>query len=297
MNNEQIKSMHEQLCAKLYKSYILYQPERDEEVPPKTVQDCIRNKQMDELLRIHFGECITQAARLTADNHLQTNGFTHEQIRQYKESDLYDSLCELIESRDHSRPLETLFKQTRCQVRIELHSNYDCWLPLYESPLRVEESALNGLLATLCLNPAKVKHAAVKKRIPCEGRFPNIPSREGRELVDYDNFIKSLYECPNYGLWTFFGTFDMEALWDNGFNTDAMTIPKGTVCGMYNSWRGGGTTFVIHTLREVSIRELTRRAAPYKDAPYVIVDHREAQNEYASNEVYGQYLSEEVALK
>lgn len=292
------KEMYRELHDNLEESYTLCCVDGQSEVSPKTVSTCIKEKNAYELYDNHyFFEQRRGSAIEHLDSLISVSGYPESLVKQFKYSDQYYQLIEEIEDRDCSQPEKELFTHTTCHVRIELHSNYDCWLPLWETrSLYLEDSALKGLLAVLCLNPAKVKQEALRQGIACDGRWPNIRSREGKEIVGYKDFITNLIECPNYGLWSFFGTIDMEALWDAQFETKDMTIPKDTACFMYNSWNGGGSCAIAHTLRDVTINELKQRSARYLDCPMVCVDERHCETGYSSDQVYGEHQAQQPAL-
>lgn len=88
----------------------------------------------------------------------------------------------------------------------------------------------------------------------------------------------------------------MQGLIDSHFNTDEMTIPKGTTCTMFNDWNGGGSHSDTVTLQDVSIKELMRRGSHYFDIPRVYIDERGTSRGYSSDSVYGGHFSEEPAL-
>ena len=292
------KKMFKELYRNLEESYDLCYVDYRDEIEPQAIAKCLEKK---STLDLDLSGCFCEMRRSSAVEELETlirvSGYTESDVTAFRHTQEYDDLLAEIEYRDVSQPVRDTFVQSTCHMRITLHSNYDCWLPLWETrSLYLEDSALKGLLAALCLNPSKIKQEALRQGVACEGRWPNIPSREGKEIVSYEDFIENLIECPNYGLWSFFGTFDMESLWKAGFKTDDMVIPKGTMCYMYNSWNGGGSCAKTRTLREVSLKELTARSAHYLDIPRIHVDERDCDAGYSSDQVYGCHRTNEVAL-
>lgn len=292
------EKIYHELYGRLNDTYNLCWVDPYDEIPPQTISNCIKKKNASQLCD---EDCFSEQRHFSAtqelNNLISASGYSETVIERFKNTSYFDELIYKIEDRDCSQPTKKIFTQTTCHVRIELHSNYDCWLPLWETrSLYLEDSALKGLIAVLCLNPAKVKQEALRQGIACDGRWPNIRSREGKEIVGYKDFITNLIECPNYGLWSFFGTIDMEALWDAQFETKDMTIPKDTACFMYNSWNGGGSCAIAHTLRDVTINELKQRSARYLDSPMVCVDERHCETGYSSDQVYGEHQAQQPAL-
>lgn len=293
--------MYRDFLARLEPSYRLCYVDSYDEVPAKLIQQCLDARSgepltseplFDEERRYYADYYLKELAQTFIDK-----PYSYEKLEEFTGSDEWDSLLNEIEDRDTSAPLRELLSQSTVHVRIMLHSNYDCWLPVWETrSLYLRDSALDGILAMLSLNPSRVKAAAMKLGMPVSGRWPDLPSREGKEVVDYEAFVKNLQACPNYGLWTFFGRFRLTDLLDADFDPASLTIPKGTVCSMYNDWNGGGSTYLIHTIRDIPVRELVRRGARRKDTARVYVDEKGCSNGYASGEVYGQYLSDEYAL-
>ena len=140
-------------------------------------------------------------------------GLSYEEKELFKTTREYDELIFEIEDRNDANPAKEVFVKSDIHARVMLHSNYDCWLPIWENDgLNGKDDALEGMMKMLCLNPKKVKEEALRQGISCHRAFPNLKYREGKEIVSYEGFINCLRECGNYGLWTFFGKFDMEAL-------------------------------------------------------------------------------------
>lgn len=296
------KKLYNEVYEKLQKKYNLCYIDYRDEIPARIIKDCLEKKSSDPLHEEDlYWEQRYESAKQELESILQSmvnKPYTRDQIELFKDTPEYDELRYEIEARDESTPVKNCLMQSDIHVRIMLHSNYDCWLPLWETGgLYLEDSALKGILAMLSLNPKKVKEAAIRRGVTVSGRWPNLTKREGKEVVDYDPFIDVLVECSNYGLWTFVGKADPEALWDNDFNTDKMRITKGTTCTMFNDWNGGGSLSQIETIREVSMKELIRRGAPYFDAPKVYIDEKGNDfRGYSTDDVYGGYLSNETAL-
>lgn len=189
---------------------------------------------------------------------------------------------------------------------LRLHSNYDCWMRTSE--LRSRGTALCGIMAALSLNPWKVKQAANRRGVSVSGPWPNLQSRNDKELVDYNEFIECLLNRPCYGNWCFFGMYPsvrtddgLKKIPDDGFfeslvKSNAVAIPKGTVCGMFDWWNGSGSLSFCKTLHDVSVQELRWRIKPYHDGMRIVPDGAHNHLGYTPHEVYHGYLSEELFL-
>lgn len=290
------KAVYDLLYPQLSKSYDLNYVSYDDAISPQTLEDILRHGLQDQFIDI-FSDQEDYYARLELDRLIDTEaGLDRDEKTLFRETSEYDDLLMEIKQRNDTTACKDLIRNSRIRCRVTLHSNYDCWLPLWEARgLYGKEDALEGLMKMLSLNPAKVKAEAVRQGIDCYRCFPNLKYREGKELVSYEGFVECLSECPNYGLWTFFGIFDMQALWDSDFQTQGLVIPAGTKCTMFNSWNGGGSLAFTETLRPVTLEELSRRGGKY-DGPKVYVDERLNEYGYSSGEVYGCTLSEKEIL-
>lgn len=291
--------MLDTLTAALDDSYELGYVDYRDEYDAKTVEKCIQAKDLSPLYEDDaWDEATYQSAREIAKSVLADSDFDEEDQERFLDDELFIELVQEIEGRNSSTPERRCFLQTTVHGRLTVHSNYDCWVPPYDAGcLYSKESLLWGLMAELCLNPKKVKEEVLRVwDVRIEGPWPDIKSRNGKEVVSYKDFVKVLFECPNYGVWTFLGAFDMQALLDDGFDAEKMLIPKGTTCTMYNSWNGGGSCAFTKTLRDLPVRELIRRAAPYQDSVRLYVDEKGCGSGYASNEVYGAHPSQDNFL-
>lgn len=295
------KEIYDRILSTLEPSYRLIHVAPEDTVSPKTIVRCLERQSPYPVLAgcefdIERGACADQIVRDAALS-LTGKPYTPEEIESFQHSHLWRKLTVEVSGRDRSTPVRDVLLQTRVHARVTLLSNYDCWIPLHVTgSLQTDETALGGLMTMLSLNPAKVKEEATRQGIPCTGRWRKAPAREGREVVPYEDFIRCLTDCPNYALWTFFGTLDMAALMRSEYDTDRMIIPKGTYCTMFNDWNGGGSLSGTRTLRDISIRELTYKGATTYDRPNVEIDEKGCGSGYCSGEVYGRYLSNEYAL-
>ena len=198
--------MYRELFRNLEENYELCYVDHRDQIKPQAIAKCLEKKSTLDLdLSGYFSEIRRISAVEELETLIRVSGYPEPDITAFRHTQEYDDLLTEIEYRDVSQPVRDTFVQSTCHMRVTLHSNYDCWLPLWETrSLYLEDSALKGILAALCLNPAKVKLEALRQGVACEGRWPDIPSREGKEIVSYEGFIENLIECPNYGLWSFF---------------------------------------------------------------------------------------------
>ena len=292
------KAVFNTLLPMLDERYELCCVDYRDELPSQTVQECLDKHSSSPLYEEDFWrESQNYYANEEVRRLMEKAGFTDDQFSLFQGSDEYWSLVWEIQDRDRSTPVKDTARQTKMHAYLRFHSNYDCWLPLWEQGgIQVEGTALGGILAALSLNPRKVKEAAVRKGVTTIGAFRNIPSREGKELVDYDLFVQVLCETPNYGNWSFFGTLDLTRLLEEDFNPDEMIIPSDTTCCMFNWWKGGGSLDFCHTLRPVSVKELQKRLSPYSDGLKIIVDEGRGNRGYTPCEIYGSHLNNETFL-
>lgn len=289
-------------CLDIKDEYNLVEPWGDDELPVDIFKKMLEKKSIYPLTEADvYSDTLREASISATKECFENAGFdTDDQNEMFQEriyDELWDEVRCTIEERNKS-PEKKLFLQSRIHGFVQLGSNYDCWIDIWDAGgLWYEESAMQGILAVLSLNPRKIKEEALKQGIAAKGRWPNYPGREGKEVVKYDTFVKSLRECPNYGNWSFFGTFDMQALWDAGMDADKLTIPSGTDCGMFNNWNGGGTLFFCKTIREISLKEIEHRQKPYSDTYHVRIDEGNKQDYgYPPSSVYGTHPSDDCFL-
>ena len=287
----------------LDKEYELVCVDYRDELPPEIFLKCLDTHSLYPLTeQDYYGEAQANAAIATANGILDDFDLDSEEKEIFRGSEEFDNLRLAIEERDTSFPKKEIWSKARIHGRVQLHSNYDCWIDIWEAGgLWGEDGALTGVMAVLSLNPRKVKEEALRQGVACHGRWPDKKNRNGKEVVNYDAFIKSLRECPNYGNWAFFGVFDMNAMWDilrdGKHSVETLTIPADTLCGMYNSWNGGGTNHMIRTIRPLDLKEIARIQKRYSDGYTVRVDERGCSTDgYIPSEVYGEQLSDDIFL-
>jgi len=152
--------------------------------------------------------------------------------------------------------LKRLFKNAgNANVRIEMYSNFDCINSHYfEGGYDYIDSYFGHTVDTLNLNPALLKKALVAADIPVRGRWPNKPKRNGQEVISYESFItENLERCCPACLWVFIGQVDLSQYIGHEGTPTKITLGKGTKCGFYSSWQGGGSIMEAETLRPLTI--------------------------------------------
>lgn len=286
-------------CRMLQPSYRLVEIGYRDSLPASILRDCLKKGSLGPIYEPNYYEdALQEGASFAAGEILNRLKLSDDEMTAFKESGLFDELIEVIRERAES-PEKEVFLNTSLHGYVRLQSNYDLWCPLRMTRgLNTEDDALRGMMAALSLNPAKVRDAARQMGCPIApgSRWRDIPGREGKEVVNYKDFIICLQETPGCGSWTFVGTFDMEALLDSECKTETLTIPKGTTCLVYNPFDGGGSYWTINTIRDVPLKDILKRQAPYKDTLYVVVDEKDACEMYTTGSVYGEYLSEDTLL-
>lgn len=208
-----------------------------------------------------------------------------------KNSDaIYDMLADCYwDDQDESCDIDDMLCESEYNARLLQHSNYDCWVPPYDcGGLESYDGTLKETIDMLGLNPADVKKE-LSAWCNCTGSWPNRPNR--KPVVDVKEFSRCGEDCPNYGLWGFLGLIKGSYLQDKNFTIpDTAVIPKGTICGWYNTWNGGGTCHEIETIRDVSIKELKknlRSKSEYTRLSFEL-DEKDADNGYSiTQQVYG----------
>lgn len=271
-----------------------------DELPADILQECIKNESLDPLYEPDFyRDALNEGAAFMAAELIGSLGLTSGEMDAFKESEAYNDLIDEILIRAES-PEKKLFTMGSHYGYLRLQSNYDLWCPLrMTGGLNTVDDALMGILSVLSLNPAKVRDTAREMGVKTApgSRWPHLPLREGKEVVDYRDFVKCLANTPGGGSWTFVGTFDMKALLENGCRTETMTIPKGTTCLIFDPFLGGGSYEPIATIRPLAVGDIIKRQKRYKDTFHIIVDEgRETSEGYSTGSVYGEHLDSDVFL-
>ncbi len=199
-----------------------------------------------------------------------------------------DEILEAIYERDDSDALGELLKNTDdVPVRVEMLSNYDCI-----NSYRLEshggyiypESYFGDMVDSLNLNPAKVKRFLSEKGVTVYGRCPDRKSRNGKELVSYEDFYRELLNsCSGANLLTYIGTISLKELYDSGFSVAKVSIPKGNCCGIFSSIFGGGSVLGMKLRQDVTLELKTENYHGYR----LVLDNPRNKYDYSIRQVYG----------
>lgn len=179
------------------------------------------------------------------------------------------------------------------QVKLSLISKQEYLCPAREYPVYpYKNTPLPGLCKALSLNPKLLRAELDACGIPTVGHWPDVPSREGAELVSYKELAKVIDNCPDYAVWSFFGTMDVKLVNSSlpGCLARAV-IPKGTVCTLFNDWEGGGSLNKMETIRDIPLTELRKRQKRYDDKVSIMIEE-DSEPFYSSYQVYNRWLSE-----
>ena len=182
-------------------------------------------------------------------------GFTDRQINRLF-GHYEDEIIQEIRERDDSDVLATLVAHTdTVPVRVEMISNYDCinshWFES-QNGYRYEESYFGDMIDALHLNPRNVALIFTRHGLKCVGEFPDIPERNGKEQVLYEDFLQEVRNsCCGANLLTYIARIDLRALYDADFALDKVVIPKGNVCGLFSSLYGGGSVMDMRLPQDV----------------------------------------------
>ena len=182
-------------------------------------------------------------------------GFTDNQITRFFNRHT-EKIEDEIRSRDDSDVITTLIAHTDAvPIRVEMLSNYDCinshWLES-QNGYRYGHSYFGDMVNALNLNPRKVAGIFRQHAIKCVGVFPDIPERDGKEQVSYEDFLQEVQNsCCGANLLTYIARIDLRELYDADFALDKIVISKGNVCGLFSSMYGGGSVLEMRLLQDI----------------------------------------------
>lgn len=216
-----------------------------------------------------------------------TYEFLHPFIDGWLEQDgNKQAMLESIEERDTGNPYKEMLSRSRIRARATLYTNYDCLPRNYDmGNTYCYDGYIKDIVDVLCLNPAKVKQAFIGKGIGAIGRWPDKKARNGREAVRYEDLATELLNQCCCGLLAFMGLMPLMDLYEHNFAAyKTIVVPKGNLCGMFNSWNGGGSLMEMELLRDLHIPVIFPRKTQY-DRCELCVD--EPGSGYCIDEVYG----------
>ncbi len=214
-------------------------------------------------------------------------GFGGDAVEEFMD-DNRDDIVNIIYERDDSDALGGLLKNTDdIPVRVEMLSNYDCinshWLES-QGGYVYPDSYFGDMVDALNLNPAKVKRFLAEKGITVYGRCHYRKSRDGKELVSYEDFHRELINsCCGANLLTYMGKINIKELYESGFSVAKVTIPKDNYCGIFSSMYGGGSVLDMKLREDVTIELKIEDYHGYR----LMIDNPRKKYDYSIGHVYG----------
>ena len=227
------------------------------------ITECLNDKSVTAY-HDHAVERFCDTEQETADEYVSQlkekcieHGYSDEEVTQFFDEHS-DTIRDEIFARDNSdNTIRQLLRNTsKVPVRVVMHSNYDCINSHYfEGTYCYHESYFGAMVDALNLNPSKVAEVFEGANISCEGEFPDIEERNGKELVSYEHFAIEISNSvsPANNL-TFVATVDIEQLYDTNFEVPEITIPKGNMCGLFSSVCGGGSVLEMELLQDFTLK-------------------------------------------
>ena len=215
------------------------------------------------------------------------DGFDEDAVEEFMDYNR-DDIVNIIYERDDSDALGGLLKNTDdIPVRIEMLSNYDCinshWLES-QGGYVYPDSYFGDMVDALNLNPAKVKRFLTEKGITVYGRCHYRKSRDGKELVSYEDFYRELVNsCCGANLLTYIGKINLKELYESGFSVAKVTIPKDNCCGIFSSMYGGGSVL------DMKLRENVTLELKIEDyhGHRLLIDNPRKKYDYSIGQMYG----------
>ena len=214
-------------------------------------------------------------------------GFDEDAVEEIMEAHR-DDIMDAIYERDDSDAVSELVRHTRdVPVRIEMLSNYDCinshWLES-QGGYVYPDSYFGDMVDALNLNPAKVKRFLTEKGIAVYGRCHYRKSRDGKELVSYEDFHRELVNsCCGANLLTYIGKINLKELYESGFSVAKVTIPKDNYCGIFSSMYGGGSVLDMKLREDVTLELKIEDYHGYR----LMIDNPRKKYDYSIGQVYG----------
>ncbi len=229
--------------------------------------------------------CIEETNRI--EDYLIENAMSESNISE----DLQDEVRELLQEYFNIDLNEKdLYKNTSLNMVLTLYSNYDClnsnWLES-QSGYSYKESYFGDLLDTLNINPQ-----TFKKRVkelgyfPVAGKFPNYKYRDGKEVVSIDSLIRELENTSSgANLLTFIVETTLDEaieMFEKYLDSKYVSIKKGTMCGLFDSFNGGGSVLelkVVNGQRKIKLKK--------DEYTHLTLNVEEGVHHYTIDKVYG----------
>jgi len=218
-----------------------------------------------EILEKGIDEFLMELEELNIDYIFETKKELKKEILEHYAEQLECSVEELEEEFEdyncsvYIDPKDPL-KGEKVNVRIELYSNYDCINSNHceGNAYSFKESYFGDMVNALNLNPAKLKKVMKEQGIEAYGPYPNYKWRNGKELVDYDEFCEELLNsCSGANLLTIPAKLDLYEMYELGVDSlgdiEEVLIPSGTNFGLFSSFQGGGSILEMSFTMDTNI--------------------------------------------
>lgn len=294
------KELYDIFISKLDESYsLVYTDYRDTLGGyPKEIQECIDSNNDCHL----YDTVLSMYDEAIHDNSIEEFEELVKQIEKdvkyekywevlpnFNNSDSFWGVIYAIQDRNESEPLKECLGRTEMRCRIELNSNYESLASNWDTGNTYSyDGYFKQMVDLLCLNPANIKKEFLKSGLYVTGRWPNLKSRDGKEVVKYEDLAQEMAHQTSYCRLTFMTMLPLKSLYDNNFETpEYIIIPKGNDCGMYSSWVGGGSLLEMTLQRDLKIPYKKMLGANNYDNMRILVDERGAGNGDCIDEVYG----------
>ena len=173
-------------------------------------------------------------------------------------------------------------------VQLNMQSNYDVFTP---EEWMIYEGFNEQICKVLQLNPMKLSDT-IRRDFGYEScpSFPHMPEREGYEYVTYKQYAEELLNMSSYTHLFFLGQLDREI--GNNVAEGILTMPRGTMVGLFNPWQGGGSLCEMELLRDMEI-DLSKPHGESKYDDFVLQQADEQIYGYTVNDVYGMEAEDE----
>lgn len=209
------------------------------------------------------------------------------------EEDLRDDVTDIFRNHvTHVINWDDLFKRASVNIVVRLHSNYDCQASGYYTEYIAHDTYVSDVFHFLKINPQQFKKQLKNNTsIDFIGKFPNIKSRNGKNVVDFKELDKEFQNntCPS--VFTFVVNMPvLEAieLFKNRETATHMIIKEDTVCGFFCDFQGGGSNFECRVLQDTKIKIEKDKYSKLYIAEESNIHHYTMDNVYG---VYDSYFS------
>lgn len=294
------KEIFEAIYKNLDKEYELVCMNYNDEISTKVVEECVDAKDIQpyfESTDEYMWEASSNSAKYYLDDLINDLDLPSEELDAFCSSEEYSELLDEILNRDCSTATKDIFTNASVQCRVTLDSNYES-IHDTEDNFEYAGGYLRTMIDLLNLNPQLVKQEGKKQGYEFSGKWPNYKSRNGKEVIRYEDVFRFIHDCWYNSQLTFVGRFDMDALYDalcKG-SFDGLTIPKGTTFIAYSSWLGFGGEHEFETINDLNFGEANKRGESKYDCLDVYVDEDSEKHGWTTTSTYGGPVSDDYIL-